>query len=111
MLAAADILLVNERATVRSMSLPSKLTSYFVAGRPVVAAIREDGTTAGELHRAGSAVIVPAEDPGALVNAVVLLASDPVRSECLGEQGRVYARNYLAESAAAERSIAFVADL
>ena len=45
-LAAADVLLVNERATVRDMSLPSKLTSYFACGRPVVAAVRSDGTTA-----------------------------------------------------------------
>ena len=32
LLAAADILLLNERATVKDMSLPSKLTSYFRSG-------------------------------------------------------------------------------
>ena len=37
-LAAADMLLVNQRGSVDDMSLPSKLTSYFAAGRPVVAA-------------------------------------------------------------------------
>ncbi len=44
-LAAADVLLLTERSSVRDMSLPSKLTSYFAAGRPVVAA---SGTT---VHR------------------------------------------------------------
>ena len=31
---AADVLLINERAGVMEMSLPSKLTSYLAAGRP-----------------------------------------------------------------------------
>ena len=35
---AADVLIVNQRESVTDMSLPSKLTSYFAAGRPVVAA-------------------------------------------------------------------------
>ena len=35
-LAAADVLVVNEAPTVAEMSAPSKLTSYFAAGRPVV---------------------------------------------------------------------------
>ena len=39
-LAAADVLVLNERTTVLDMSLPSKITSYFRSGRPVVAAVR-----------------------------------------------------------------------
>src|SRR5699024_3086421 len=37
-LAAADALLVNELPGVKEMALPSKLTSYFAAGRPIIAA-------------------------------------------------------------------------
>ncbi len=57
-LAAADALLVNERATVGDMSLPSKLTSYLTAGRPVLAATWPGGATgngAGADLRRGSA--------------------------------------------------------
>ena len=39
LLDAADVLLLSERATQIDMSLPSKLTAYFAAGRPVVAAV------------------------------------------------------------------------
>ena len=39
LLAAADVLLLSERPSQTDMSLPSKLTSYFAAGRPVVAAV------------------------------------------------------------------------
>ena len=35
-LAAADVLLLHEKPGVVEMSVPSKLTSYFTAGRPVV---------------------------------------------------------------------------
>jgi colanic acid biosynthesis glycosyl transferase WcaI len=45
-LAAADILLVNQRGTVSDMSLPSKLTAYFAAGRPIVAAVQRASETA-----------------------------------------------------------------
>src|SRR5439155_358895 len=41
-LAAADVLFVSERSSMRDMSLPSKLTSYFLAARPVLAATRTD---------------------------------------------------------------------
>lgn len=40
-LAAADVLAVTQRASVLDMSVPSKLTSYFVSGRPVVASVAE----------------------------------------------------------------------
>src|SRR4029077_19009313 len=39
MLEAADALIVNQRATVTDMALPSKLTAYFAAGRPVIGAV------------------------------------------------------------------------
>ena len=52
-LAAADVLLINERASVQQMSLPSKLTSYLVAGQPILAAVNDDGATAQELRRLG----------------------------------------------------------
>lgn len=40
-LAAADVLAVTQRGSVLDMSVPSKLTSYFVSGRPVVASVAE----------------------------------------------------------------------
>jgi glycosyltransferase involved in cell wall biosynthesis len=110
-LAAADVLLVNERATVRDMSLPSKLTSYFSAGRPVIAAVRSDGTTAAEVQRSGGGEVVPPGDARALVDAIAALVADPTRAAALGARGRKYASEYLGEEAAADRSVAFAAAL
>ena len=63
-LGAADVLLVNERFGVAHMSVPSKLTSYFSTGKPVLAAADPDGLTAAELSAAGAGVVV---DPAVLI--------------------------------------------
>jgi colanic acid biosynthesis glycosyl transferase WcaI len=54
-LAAADVLILNERASVDAMSLPSKLTSYLAAGRPILAAVTDGGAAQLELHGSGGA--------------------------------------------------------
>jgi glycosyltransferase involved in cell wall biosynthesis len=110
-LAAADVLLINERPTVRDMSLPSKLTSYFAVGRPVVAAVRDDGTTAAEIRRAAAGLIAPPGDPRALLEAIVQITSHPGRMSMMGAAGRRYASEHLGESAAARRSVEFVSTL
>jgi colanic acid biosynthesis glycosyl transferase WcaI len=69
-LAAADVLLINERESVVQMSLPSKLTSYLVAGQPILAAVNDDGATAQELRRLGLGNVVGAGDAAALHDAV-----------------------------------------
>ncbi len=75
-LASADSLLVNELPGVSEMAVPSKLTSYFSAGRPVIAATDVGGITADEIRAADAGVVVPAGDPEALLDAVIALASD-----------------------------------
>lgn len=102
-LAAADVLLVSERPTIIDMSLPSKLTSYFAAGRPIVAAVPPQGSTAREISRSGAGVIVPIADPDALNAAVQRLKSDPLRAAQLGDAGLRYAASALDLATARER--------
>jgi glycosyltransferase involved in cell wall biosynthesis len=97
-LAASDLLLVNERKSVIDMSLPSKLTSYFRAGRPVIAAV-PDGSTAAEIRRSQAGIVVAAEAPGELLNAIHQLAADPARASALGAAGSRYAHDVLCEAA------------
>lgn len=110
-LAAADLLLVNERSSVLDMSLPSKLTSYLASGRPVVAATSADGATAAELRRSGGGVVVPADDPAGLVRAVCDLLDDPVRAADLAARGSRFAAAELSRTAARERTLAFAGRL
>lgn len=98
-LEAADVLLVNERASAVDMSLPSKLTSYCQAGRPIIAAVPLEGGTALEVRRSGAGVVVPPEDPEVLVRAVQQLRDDEASGRRMAANGRAYARTALAAQA------------
>jgi len=106
-LAAADVLLVSERSSTLDMSLPSKLTSYFAAGRPVVAAVAPAGGTAGEIERSGGGIVVPPDLPQELVDAIRLLSRDESRSRELAQSARAYAGDSLAAEPALERAVRF----
>jgi glycosyltransferase involved in cell wall biosynthesis len=99
-LAAADILLVNQKPAITDMCLPGKLTSYFAAGRPVVAAVNPDSETARELRRAHAGLIVPAGDPQALLQAIDRLRVDSATSETLVANGLRLTDSELSASAA-----------
>lgn len=99
-LAAADILLVNELPGLTEMSVPSKLTSYFGTGLPVLGAVDSTSITAEELIAAGAHPPVPAGDPEALLVAAEALGADPVRRGELGAAGRAFRARVLAEDRA-----------
>jgi colanic acid biosynthesis glycosyl transferase WcaI len=86
-LAAANVLLINERDSVTQMSLPSKLTSYLVADQPIVAAVNDDGATAGELRRLGIGQVVRPGDAQALHDAVLPSATVPAPRQPAPGQG------------------------
>ncbi|HEY8489481.1 MAG TPA: glycosyltransferase family 4 protein [Dehalococcoidia bacterium] len=108
---AADVLLVHERRSVVSMSLPSKLTAYFAAGRPVVAAVAPGSETAREVLRAGAGLLVPPEEPAALLAALDRLHADPALAEDLGARGRRYAATHLSRGRLLARAAEFVQGL
>jgi glycosyltransferase involved in cell wall biosynthesis len=108
-LAAADVLLISERESVLDMSLPSKLTAYFAAGRPIVASVHPEGATARELGRVGAGVVSPAGQPEGLLDALLGLRAKPDEAERMGANGVAYAHASLGRRQALERADAFVA--
>lgn len=102
-LRAADVLLVNELPGVSEMAVPSKLTSYFNANRPVIAATDSQGVTAEEIAASEGGVVVQAGDPRALLNAAVELGLDPARAAAMGANGFRYRKDALGEDAALDR--------
>jgi hypothetical protein len=92
---ASDVLLVNQRPSVADMSLPSKLTSYFAAGRPVVAAASRASETARELEAAGAGYVVPPDNPGAFRDAILAVGRDPAAAESMARQATAYAMSEL----------------
>ena len=107
-LAAADVLVLNERPEIAEMCVPSKLTSYFAAGRPVVAATSPRSAATVEVRASGGGVCVAPGSPGALLDAVVAIGGDGEAAVALGAQGQLFADTALAESAARRAYVEWV---
>lgn len=94
------------------MSLPSKLTSYFSAGRPVIAAVSQDGACARELASTGGAGLrVEPARPEALAAAVRAMRDDEDGRRRMGQAGAAYAETVLSRQAAARAVLTFVDEL
>ncbi|WP_224084490.1 glycosyltransferase family 4 protein [Arthrobacter sp. StoSoilB19] len=110
-LAAADVLLVNELPGLKDMAVPSKLTSYFNAGVPVVAATDRGSVTAYEIESSGAGIRVDPGVPRAIVTAVENLAKDPSIRARLAENGLRYRRDRLDEKVAVAHYDDFIKSL
>lgn len=94
MYAAADALLLNQRSAVEDAVIPSKLLTYMSSGRPVVAAVSGRSEAARQVRRAECGVLVPAENPDALLGGVNELRRAPALRQRLGRNGRAYAETH-----------------
>ncbi len=99
-LGAADVLLVNERPGVAQMAVPSKLTSYFNAGKPILAASDEVGFTAQEIMASGAGIRVQADRPDLLLAEAIRLGTDRPLAAQLGQAGRCYSAAFLSAATA-----------
>ncbi|WP_147281435.1 glycosyltransferase family 4 protein [Curtobacterium sp. AG1037] len=98
-LVAADALLVNEKPGVAGMAVPSKLTSYFSTGLPVVAATDPGSVTESEVVLSGGGISVAAGEPGALLESAEALSADPERAAEMGLAGQRFRRERLSSQA------------
>lgn len=110
-IAAADVLVLNERPEVAEMCVPSKLTSYFAAGRPVIAATSRDSPAAQEVNAAEAGLVLPPGEPRLLLEAALAMGRDTARADALGRNGRLYASTVYAESTARRDYLAWVRKL
>jgi colanic acid biosynthesis glycosyl transferase WcaI len=99
-LQTADVLLVNERPGVKDMAVPSKLTTYFRTGKPVVAATDQSSAAAGEVRAAEAGAIVAPADPRALLDAVLSIGRDKAAGLQYGESGKRYSQEVLSREGA-----------
>ncbi|MGN7188372.1 glycosyltransferase [Microbacterium enclense] len=102
-LQAADVLLVNELPGVAEMAVPSKLTSYFASGRPVLAATDATGITAQEVVAAEAGIVVEAGRAEAILDGAKRLAADREQCDRLGRNGKRYKETVLDETIAIDR--------
>ena len=82
----ADIHLLPQRAEAADLVLPSKLTGMLASGRPVVAGAAPDTGLAMAIDVCG--IATPPGDPGAMAEAIQMLADDDERRRHLGRACR-----------------------
>jgi colanic acid biosynthesis glycosyl transferase WcaI len=110
-LRAADILILNQRHTLTDMALPSKLTAYFAAGRPIVAAVRSESEAALEVRAARAGVTCAPQDPRGMLRALEDLVDDPSLRGQLGASGARYCGTHLESASVLSRWAKFVESL
>lgn len=89
LLAATDICLITQQKCAEEIAFPSKLVTYLAAGRPVVASINPDGEAARVIRDSGAGRVTAAEDPDALLGAILALRGADL--EAMGRRARAYA--------------------
>ncbi|MCU1389955.1 MAG: wcaI [Ilumatobacteraceae bacterium] len=110
-LAAADALLLTERPGVKEMSLPSKLTSYAVAGRPILASVAKGGISERLLINTESAMVSAAGDVSALIQNIKMIVEDAEVRDRYAEHASRLELADLSVGAARQRYLSFARDL
>jgi glycosyltransferase involved in cell wall biosynthesis len=94
--AEASVLMLALSKGNGAFSLPSKVTSYMLSGRPILASVDVESATTRYINKAKCGVAVPPADEEALARAIKMLYSMP--SEELAEMGansRKFAETHL----------------
>jgi glycosyltransferase involved in cell wall biosynthesis len=94
-LAAADVLVLPTRGQQSLASVPSKLISYMLTARPIIALADRESDLARVVETAGCGWIVPPDQPAALAERLRAVKSLPAAElERRGRAGRGYALEY-----------------
>lgn len=102
-LASADVLLAMVGAEAGVLFVPSKVTSYLCAGRPIVVAAPWQNVAAKSVAASGGSRVVPPADADALAAAVLAFMDDGRLREEAGKRARDYAERTFEISAIADR--------
>ncbi len=93
---AASVLIMALPTGNGNLCLPSKLTSYLLSGRPVLASVDQDSSTKRILEGEGCGKTVIPDDKGALINGFKFFAAmSQSDREKMGEKSRNYAMAHL----------------
>lgn len=89
---------VRSRPSLTQTAVPSKVYEYMSAGRPVV--YGGMGIAADLVSSAGAGIVVPAEDAGAIADAITTLGGNTTLRNEMGQRGRIRAAESVREDIA-----------
>jgi glycosyltransferase involved in cell wall biosynthesis len=105
-LRSAQVLVLPTRGPQSAASVPSKLISYWLSGRPVLAQALPESELAELIERAGGGWTVEPDRPDRLaerIEEILRLSAEQIRVR--GEAGRVFAERHLTRDACLPRVI------
>jgi glycosyltransferase involved in cell wall biosynthesis len=86
---ASALLVTLSNKPIFSFTVPNKIQAYLTSGKPIIAALNGEGAEVIRLSQSG--LVVPAEDPSALSEAIIRLYKMPVKlRHQMGLRGRKY---------------------
>ena len=109
LLQCADILLVHELPGVKEMSIPSKLTTYFMSGKPVLVCSEPDSLAAKSVLENGTGFWVKSGEPTALLTKIDTL--DLEQAKTVAQVAKRYAEENLGKSEALAKFMSIINDL
>lgn len=95
---AADVLLLPLPETMLNLCAPSKLVTYLMSGRPIIASVGEKSGTGQTIEKANAGVVLPSGDADSLANTLVEFADNPSLLDGMGSAAKYYAENNLSSS-------------
>lgn len=95
-LRAADVLVLPTRGNQSIASVPSKLISYLLAARPVIALVLPESEIAHIINESGGGWVIPPDRPDLLAEKISTVARlDAATRTHMGQAGRIYALQHL----------------
>lgn len=95
-----------------NLCLPSKLTSYLLSGKPVLASVDQDSSTKRILEEEGCGKTVVPDDKEALVNGFKYFAELTSEArEQMGERSREYALKHLTREVNLQKVVSSIKDI
>jgi colanic acid biosynthesis glycosyl transferase WcaI len=91
----ADVHLLPQRADAADLVMPSKLTGILASGKPVIATAKPNTEIAQAVKNRG--IVVPPDNTVAFSKALLWLANHPEERTRLGQNGRIFAKEYLSK--------------
>lgn len=102
-LRAADVLLINQAGAIVDALVPSKLLTYLLAEKPVLAAVSGSSETARFVRDAQCGLVVEPDDPAALASGIMRLKRNPAERTQMGAAGAAFVRDRFDKAVLLER--------
>lgn len=102
-LASADVLLAIASPHAGVFSVPTKITSYLCAARPIVLCADRSNLAADVIQQSGGGVVLDPADGAGIRGAILRLIDDAGEGAAMGGRGRAYAEQTFAIGPIADR--------